>query len=147
MFEVAIDLPMTMREEFDEMEILDQKLLMSTIPGLKGDLFNPKLGYYDFKKFEHQLPYEFLYEEWFVATIFGSSNCKVNKRKFVKRLSTKAKMDFVFNSFDLRQKFKQTQEFYNSKQRRRVREQMLGRRDETQEDCEHLKEDKRSPFQ
>ena len=48
------------------MEILDQNELMSKIPNFKADLRNPDLKYYDFKQYEYILPYELLYEEWFV---------------------------------------------------------------------------------
>ena len=108
MFEIAIDLPISMKEEFEKMEILDEKMLLSTVDGLAKDLRNPGLKYYDFNQFEYKLPYEFLYEEWFVANIFGKSSAKIDRRKFIKKLASKPKLDFVFNAFDLRAKFKQT---------------------------------------
>ena len=97
---------MIMRDQFEEMEILDEQLLLKTVEGLRKDLSNPSLSYFDFKQFEFVLQYEFLYEEWFVANIFGKSNARVDRRKFIKKLAEKRTLDFVFNAFDLRQKFK-----------------------------------------
>ena len=84
MFQVAIDLPMIMRDQFEEMEILDEQLLLKTVEGLGRDLSNPNLKYFDFKQFEFILPYEFLYEEWFFANIFGKSTA-VNLSKNLQR--------------------------------------------------------------
>lgn len=63
---------------------------------------NPDLKYYDFKQFEFILPYELLYEEWFVTTVFGDSNAKVDRKKLIKKLAKKTKLDFVFNPYELR---------------------------------------------
>lgn len=82
---------------------------------------NPNLDYYNFKQFDFQLPYEFLYEEWFVANIFGASNARVDRKKFIKKLASKPKLDFVFNAYDLRHKYKHTQLAYESQQIKRVR--------------------------
>jgi hypothetical protein len=69
------------------MEILDEELLLKTVEGLRKGLNNPNLDYFDFKKFEFILQYEFLYEEWFVANIFGKSSARVNRGKFIKKLA------------------------------------------------------------
>jgi hypothetical protein len=75
---------------------------LDTIPGLRAEMEDPGLKYYDFKQFEFILPYEMLYEEWFVLNVFGDSDAKINKKKFIKKLAAKQKLEYVFNAFDLR---------------------------------------------
>ena len=69
---------------------------------------NPNLDYYDFTKFEFKLSYDELFDDWFVMNIFGEANVKIHRSKFVRKLAKKEKLEYLFDPFALRSKFRKT---------------------------------------
>lgn len=100
---LSVEFPIEVYQEFENTVVFE----LATIKA-EFDDFEKKYSlicnkpFYDFNQFRHKISYVDLYEDWFVDPIFGDYTATLTKDQFVKRLSHKKKINWIFNSYDIK---------------------------------------------